>query len=160
MNGHVKLNLTTSEEAVLEGAPSEPDVPSKSSTSVTVMKKEIVQIRFLATVAVLLSLGFICLLLNCFVWHAMRSAEMEQIFLGILAFVVGMSTGDWYRLHGEKLTRALKALFNVSNMLNSFGTSTFDFLGICKCFKINGKHIFFSEDPKINEGIPRTPEIR
>ncbi|VDK84480.1 unnamed protein product [Onchocerca ochengi] len=120
-SGHVKLNLTTSEEAVLEGVVSEPDIRSKSSASVTIMKKEIVQTRFLATVAVLLSLGFICLLLNCFVWHAMRSAEMEQVFLGILAFVVGMSTGDWYRLHGEKLTRALKTLFNVSNMLNSFG---------------------------------------
>ncbi|VDN95819.1 unnamed protein product [Brugia pahangi] len=123
---------------------------------------------------------------------------MKQILLGILTFIVGMSTRDWYRLHGEKLTRALKALLNVSNMLNSFemgtnstvellnslssarirqencpvliyksmvllhiyiklsSTSTFDFFGICKCLKLNGKYT--PEDLKINEGIPRTPE--
>ncbi|VDN88181.1 unnamed protein product [Brugia pahangi] len=163
-------------------------------------KKQIVEARLLATVAVLLSLGFICLLLNCFVWHAVRNAEMKQILLGILTFIVGMSTRDWYRLHGEKLTRALKALLNVSNMLNSFemgtnstvellnslssarirqencpvliyksmvllhiyiklsSTSTFDFFGICKCLKLNGKYT--PEDLKINEGIPRTPETR
>uniref|UniRef100_A0A1I8ELR6 Uncharacterized protein n=1 Tax=Wuchereria bancrofti TaxID=6293 RepID=A0A1I8ELR6_WUCBA len=134
-SGHVKLNLTTSDVAVLEEAASEPDMQSKSSTS-------------LADI----------LLLNCFVWHAVRNAETEQILLGILTFVVGMSTRDWYRLHGEKLTRALKAILNVSNMLNSFDATTFDFFGICKCFKFNGKYIFFPEDLKINEGIPRTPE--
>ncbi|VIO99688.1 Zinc finger, C2H2 type family protein [Brugia malayi] len=155
-SGHVKLNLTTSDVAVLEGAASEPDMQSKSSTSLADMKKQIVEARLLATVAVLLSLGFICLLLNCFVWHAVRNAEMKQILLGILTFIVGMSTRDWYRLHGEKLTRALKALLNVSNMLNSFDTSTFDFFGICKCLKLNGKYT--PEDLKINEGIPRTPE--
>lgn len=36
-SGHVKLNLTTSDVAVLEGATSEPDVRSKSSTSLAVM---------------------------------------------------------------------------------------------------------------------------
>lgn len=59
------------------------------------------------------------LLLNCFVWHAMQNTEIAQIILGIFAFIVGILTRDWYRLHGEKLTRALKALLNVSNMLNS-----------------------------------------
>ncbi|MCP9265046.1 hypothetical protein DINM_020233 [Dirofilaria immitis] len=139
-SGHVKLNLTLSDVAVLERTDSESDMRSKLSSSPIVMKKQIVQIRFIATVAVLLSLGFICLLLNCFVWHAIRNAEMEQILLGILAFVVGISTRDWYRLHGEKLTRALKALLNVPNMLNTF-------------------EIYFSGDPKINAAIPRTPEI-
>ncbi|KAM3727485.1 PTS system sucrose-specific EIIBC component [Dirofilaria immitis] len=157
-SGHVKLNLTLSDVAVLERTDSESDMRSKLSSSPIVMKKQIVQIRFIATVAVLLSLGFICLLLNCFVWHAIRNAEMEQILLGILAFVVGISTRDWYRLHGEKLTRALKALLNVPNMLNTFDTSAFDFLDICKLFKFNGEYIF-SGDPKINAAIPRTPEI-
>ncbi|EFO26087.1 hypothetical protein LOAG_02399 [Loa loa] len=88
----------------------------------------------------------------------MRNARTEQVLLGILAFVVGMSTRDWYGLHGEKLTRTLKALLNIPNMLNSFDTSTFDFFGMCKRFKLNGKYILFPEDLKINEGIPRTPE--
>uniref|UniRef100_A0A0R3RGX9 Uncharacterized protein n=1 Tax=Elaeophora elaphi TaxID=1147741 RepID=A0A0R3RGX9_9BILA len=158
-SGYVKLNLTTSDVAVLEGAASESDMRSKSVKPLTVMKKEIVRTRLLATVAVLLSLGFICLLLNCFVWHAVRNAETEQVLLGILALIVGVSTRDWYRLHGEKLTRALKALLNVSSMVN-FDTSSFDFFGICKRFKLNGKYIFFSGDSKINEGIPRTPETR
>ncbi|CAG9536188.1 unnamed protein product [Cercopithifilaria johnstoni] len=156
-SGHVKVNLTTSDVAVLEGTDSEPDMRSKSSAPLAVMKKQIVQTRLLATVAVLLSLGFICLLLNSFVWHALRSAKTEQILLGILVFTVGMLTRDWYRLHGEKLTRALKALLNVSNMINSFDTSTFDFFD--KHFKLSGKYFFFLEDPKINEGLPRTPEI-
>ncbi|KAL3991168.1 putative integral membrane protein [Acanthocheilonema viteae] len=157
-SGHVKLNLTTSDIAVLEGAVSEPDMRSKSSTSLAMMKRQIVQTRLLATVAVLLSLGFVCLLLNCFVWHAVRNAQTEQVLLGILAFIIGMSTRDWYRLHGEKLTRALKALLNVSTMVNSLDTSTFDFFGIYKYLRLNGNYIFFSNDPKINEGIPRTPE--
>ncbi|VDK80184.1 unnamed protein product [Litomosoides sigmodontis] len=156
-SGHVKLNLTISDVAILEGAASEPDIRSKSSSSPAVMKMHIVQTRLFATVAVLLSLGFICLLLNCFIWHVVQHAQVEQVLLGTLAFVVGMSTGDWYRLHGEKLTRALRALLNVSTVVNSFDTSIFDFFGICKRMKLNGKYIF-SEDPKINEGMPRTPE--
>ncbi|KAM3727486.1 ISWI chromatin-remodeling complex ATPase ISW1 [Dirofilaria immitis] len=59
-SGHVKLNLTLSDVAVLERTDSESDMRSKLSSSPIVMKKQIVQIRFIATVAVLLSLGFIC----------------------------------------------------------------------------------------------------
>ncbi|EFO26086.1 hypothetical protein LOAG_02398 [Loa loa] len=36
-SGHVKLNLTTSDVAFLEGATSEPDMRSRSPTSISVM---------------------------------------------------------------------------------------------------------------------------
>uniref|UniRef100_A0A915PHX8 Uncharacterized protein n=1 Tax=Setaria digitata TaxID=48799 RepID=A0A915PHX8_9BILA len=163
-SGHVKVSLTISDVAILEGATSESNIGSKSSSTSTSTstntKDQIVRIRLHATIAMLISLGFICLLLNYLAWHVVRNAEMKQAFLGILAFLVAVSARDWYHLHGEKLTRALKALLNVSNMLNSFDTFAFDFFGICKSFKLNEKYIFSPAGPKINERIPRTPETR
>lgn len=56
-------------------------------------------------------------LLNC---SAMRDTGAAKVIVGLTTFSLALLARDWYRLHGEKLTRALKALLNVSSMLHSF----------------------------------------
>ncbi|VDM99276.1 unnamed protein product, partial [Thelazia callipaeda] len=141
-SGHVKLSLTSSDVAFLEATPSEPNIKSRSSTSLTRSDLPV------------------NLILNCIAdRYVFDECRMNQI-LGVLTILIAISTRDWYRLHGEKLTRALRALLNVPNILRSFDTFEFDFLGILKRFKFNGKYLFTSDGPILNEEIPRTPETK
>ncbi|VDN19999.1 unnamed protein product [Gongylonema pulchrum] len=57
---------------------------------------------------------------------AVRKSNAAQFVVGIVALFTALLVRDWYRLHGVKLTRALKVLLNVANILRSFPSAETD----------------------------------
>uniref|UniRef100_A0A0M3K8L5 RSN1_7TM domain-containing protein n=1 Tax=Anisakis simplex TaxID=6269 RepID=A0A0M3K8L5_ANISI len=185
-SGHVKVNLTRSDVALLDALPSELDSSRSCSITTETIKHseaEIVRDRLKTSIAVLLTCGlfgyssqeFSCfaaqpvyhgnfayfrILVNIFEMLAGNGIGLVKTLTGVAAVILAFFVRDWYRLHGQKLSRRLKPLFNVSQLIVNW--NIFPWFDIFASDKetIAGKYLFNAEGPILNEENPRTPNKR
>uniref|UniRef100_A0A0M3I4Z7 EXS domain-containing protein n=1 Tax=Ascaris lumbricoides TaxID=6252 RepID=A0A0M3I4Z7_ASCLU len=85
------------------------------------------------------------------------SKGWRKYAIGYAALVLAFFMRDWFRLHGQKLSRHLKPLINISQLVANW--NFFPWFEIFAPDKETaaGKYLFNAEGPILNEDIPRTP---
>uniref|UniRef100_A0A914ZM22 Uncharacterized protein n=1 Tax=Parascaris univalens TaxID=6257 RepID=A0A914ZM22_PARUN len=159
-SGHVKVKMTRSEIAMLDSLPSELDM-SHSSTVLPENSKQsdadIVKIRLITTTAVLLTCGLFGVIMNISAQGA-DNKGWRKYTIGYAALALAFFMRDWFRLHGQKLSRHLKPLINISQLVANW--NFFPWFEVFAPGKetVAGKYLFNAEGPVLNEDIPRTPD--
>uniref|UniRef100_A0A914ZJJ8 Uncharacterized protein n=1 Tax=Parascaris univalens TaxID=6257 RepID=A0A914ZJJ8_PARUN len=136
-SGHVKVKMTRSEIAMLDSLPSELDM-SHSSTVLPENSKQSVIMNISAQGA--------------------DNKGWRKYTIGYAALALAFFMRDWFRLHGQKLSRHLKPLINISQLVANW--NFFPWFEVFAPGKetVAGKYLFNAEGPVLNEDIPRTPD--
>ncbi|KHN75544.1 hypothetical protein Tcan_11701 [Toxocara canis] len=80
--------------------------------------------------------------------------------IGYAALAVAFFVRDWFRLHGQKLSRLLKPLINVSQLMVTWNFFPWFDIFASEKETIAGKYLFNADGPVLNEDNPRTPNKR
>uniref|UniRef100_A0A183UX36 MBOAT family protein n=1 Tax=Toxocara canis TaxID=6265 RepID=A0A183UX36_TOXCA len=80
--------------------------------------------------------------------------------IGYAALALAFFVRDWFRLHGQKLSRLLKPLINVSQLMVTWNFFPWFDIFASEKETIAGKYLFNADGPVLNEDNPRTPNKR
>ncbi|KAI6232267.1 hypothetical protein M3Y95_00468300 [Aphelenchoides besseyi] len=150
----IRFNLTAEELKLLEGTTTG-NSEDCNSTSAKETRSDPNAHRYIATNGVLFSFGLFALAAN----GSLISDCSQWNMFGLLALPLGWFIGEWYRLHGIKLSRQLRPVLNISSVLATY--QEFDPL-FAKLYAEDKDRMYrFSccgSVPELNSELPRTAD--
>ncbi|KAI6173592.1 hypothetical protein M3Y98_01098200 [Aphelenchoides besseyi] len=115
----IRFNLTAEELKLLEGTTTG-NSDDCNSSSVKEIKPDPNAHRYIATNGVLFSFGLFGLIANGSLISDCGQWSTFGCLFGLLAVPLGWFVGEWYRLHGIKLSRQLRPVLNISSVLATY----------------------------------------